>query len=984
WAEDVRAYLNLEAGGVGGRAMLFRASHSALLSAYKRSVEKPSASLVGNDAMRLGIVRSDTDFSVYTTRYGVPGLDLAFTDHRNFYHSQRDNVHQATTESVLSMGAAALSVTREIADSDSTLASIPRSSRLPQRPRAELPQPQDPVNPALAPHSRALVAADESFGALRDSIRIQNLQHVVVTKGSVESNAVDDTVFYDVLSRFMVVRSYARELGLNVATGILGIALIVALQYPFTRPLPARAQLASQPEAIAARKPVERLILQLGQGGFFSGLFEGLRALLACYLAGLFGSLIFTGTMLNLVAPRIAYTHLYLQLILQFSAAALSATCVLTGWTRRSRLPDMENMIWYSSGLLRCIVLLLIVVPLNASKIGLLYREQIYAWASLIAATLTALMDTNAGINKTWRSWLARVVPAQLGHQAAGAPPDEHDEHLLPRSSTGSSRSENDAAHLDLAIANTLTSTDIYVRAALLVISSFRLLFGVIIPLLIGVDTMMRQLIALKDHLPDGSPPIACIALAALDIVTFVVFLAPYALNTMLDIDRYWFIRYIGRVSAPYIHSLLLRSQTRANAGGLFSSVRSQISLHTNRPSSRRSIDSESPSSFAAHEPASAEQQQLHEEDGNNGAEESIIVLGSGARMPDNEASSIHSGESRASVGSNDDELGNRPADIANRKRESPETVGVRMVYVWTGVWLVVWVISQLYTLFGESYDEQTNPLKVRVYQESRVSTQCLRGSSAGCTSSMLSLISPDSHGLAGLVQRTTPQGAAPICYTMSTQGLYVCRVPWNTSNLGRDSWSPAKAITITNITHVSTQVDHGTLFTVSVNFTAPETRTCFIDLGSHRGFSPQAYPNPRPVLPPSPGPNGNGTEKIPAIGRVVLPIVERAGFVDGKTGATAPLIEHVHNRDPIFSGRIFAHKRDFADGRFSANIQYSVPQAKATKPRGLFAEVTCYFDLVDKHVPLLASIRDASPSWVSFTPHGNTLSTVTLADVEI
>ncbi|KAI8325587.1 hypothetical protein GQ54DRAFT_244785, partial [Martensiomyces pterosporus] len=76
WAEDIRGYLNLEAGGVGGRAMLFRASHPELLSAYKRAVQKPYASLIGNDAMRLGIVHSDTDFSIYTTRYGVPGLDL--------------------------------------------------------------------------------------------------------------------------------------------------------------------------------------------------------------------------------------------------------------------------------------------------------------------------------------------------------------------------------------------------------------------------------------------------------------------------------------------------------------------------------------------------------------------------------------------------------------------------------------------------------------------------------------------------------------------------------------------------------------------------------------------------------------------------------------------------------------------------------------------------------------------------------------------
>ncbi|PIA16277.1 hypothetical protein COEREDRAFT_34346, partial [Coemansia reversa NRRL 1564] len=76
WAEDVRAYVNLEAGGVGGRAMLFRASHPALVRAYKQAVPRPCASLIGNDAFKLGVVKSDTDYSVYTTRYGIPGLDL--------------------------------------------------------------------------------------------------------------------------------------------------------------------------------------------------------------------------------------------------------------------------------------------------------------------------------------------------------------------------------------------------------------------------------------------------------------------------------------------------------------------------------------------------------------------------------------------------------------------------------------------------------------------------------------------------------------------------------------------------------------------------------------------------------------------------------------------------------------------------------------------------------------------------------------------
>ncbi|KAJ2817225.1 hypothetical protein FBU31_006299, partial [Coemansia sp. 'formosensis'] len=189
WAEDVRAYINLEAGGVGGRAMLFRASHPALLTAYKQAVQRPCASLVGNNAFKLGIVKSDTDYSIYTTRYGIPGLDLAFTDNRNLYHTPRDNIQKATAESVLSMGVATLSTARKISDSIVTLPSLPRSPHLP---------------------AYLLTANDLQAGYIKQRA----------------ASVVKDAVFYDVLSRFMVVRSYTAEMWLNIATGLAGIAIV--------------------------------------------------------------------------------------------------------------------------------------------------------------------------------------------------------------------------------------------------------------------------------------------------------------------------------------------------------------------------------------------------------------------------------------------------------------------------------------------------------------------------------------------------------------------------------------------------------------------------------------------------------------------------------------------------------------------------------------------------------------------------------------
>ncbi|KAJ2349507.1 hypothetical protein GGH92_002511 [Coemansia sp. RSA 2673] len=286
--------------------------------------------------------------------------------------------------------------------------------------------------------------------------------------------------------------------------------------------------------------------------------------------------------------------------------------------------------------------------------------------------------------------------------------------------------------------------------------------------------------------------------------------------------------------------------------------------------------------------------------------------------------------------------------------------------------------------LAGESYTEDSRPLKIRVSQSTRISAECLASKGVGglCSQSKLALSSPDSAGLARVVNAASPDGVTHACYTRNTRDFYQCNLAYYTET-GNSSgtWSPDTAINVTSVHHTAANVEHGTLFTVTLNFTAPETRTCFIDFGMHHGFSLQAYPNPRPVLPPA----DTASTLVPAISRTVLPVIERAGFIDGVSGSAAPITESFYNRDVIYSSRIYAHKRQFdSAGLFSAVIQYSVPIANASKPRGALVDISCYFDLVDSHVPLLASIISAAPKWATFTPAGNTLSTVTIAGVEV
>ncbi|KAJ1830769.1 hypothetical protein LPJ63_004729, partial [Coemansia sp. RSA 2711] len=784
WADSVRAYINLEAGGVGGRAMLFRASHPSLLQAYKQAVNRPCASLVGNNAFRLGIVKSDTDYSVYTTRYGIPGLDLAFTDRRSLYHTAHDNIEHATADSILSMGLATLDTVRQIADSDRVLPRLPRSPRLPERPRQ--------ITGAFG----VRIAAEESFGDTREDITIKGRQHVVVAPPTLmPEDVVEDAVFYDVLSRFMVVRSYTAELLLNLFTGLIGIAAVIGVQYPFMRALPDDAGSVEW----VALAPTERLVMQLGRGGLFGALLQALTALARAYFAGLFGSLVFTGIMITLVAPRLAYSHLLMFVLLLFSAAALSVTSVLSSWACRSRSTDVSAMVWYAHCLFRCLVLLTVVVPLNSAKIGLLYREQLYAWASIGAVLCTALMDADTAVGQMWRQWARRLATKLTTRQDTT---DSHQERLLDTQRPENSDSEDVG----------MTSPGSYpsaVAIGLHAISVLRVVVGAALPLAAGMDIMLRQLTVFKDHLADGSPPFACVAIAALDIVTFIMLLAPYIVDVIVHADDHWLVRTTNRVIEPCLGLVLspLRSGRPAFGTPRVPS-RSQISLHTNYPD-----DGE----HATSDETYPRVMDYSGENSDSDANERVILLGSG-----DHASAAESHLADAPLDSSndtedtDDGLGRRRLSLQFSKGESPETIGMRMIYMWTGIWLVLWVLTQLITLTGEGYNENASPLKVRVFQSTRISAECTGNpfnASDECAISRLSLSSQDSAGLTKLIQMAAPADMTPSCFTLNTRGYYKCNFAYRNrrvdSATDKRLWSPESAITVVNISHTVDSSDN-------------------------------------------------------------------------------------------------------------------------------------------------------------------------------
>ncbi|KAI7828967.1 hypothetical protein BC939DRAFT_510827 [Gamsiella multidivaricata] len=117
WAKDVKAFINLEGAGAGGRALLFRASNKALAKFYSKVGNSPHANVFGNDIFKIGLIKSGTDFSVYTA-YNIPGLDIAFYSRRAFYHTLHDDLEHTSPASVQHMGNTGLTAMRNIADSD--------------------------------------------------------------------------------------------------------------------------------------------------------------------------------------------------------------------------------------------------------------------------------------------------------------------------------------------------------------------------------------------------------------------------------------------------------------------------------------------------------------------------------------------------------------------------------------------------------------------------------------------------------------------------------------------------------------------------------------------------------------------------------------------------------------------------------------------------------------------------------------------------
>uniref|UniRef100_A0A182JYN7 FXNA-like protease n=1 Tax=Anopheles christyi TaxID=43041 RepID=A0A182JYN7_9DIPT len=120
WAGEVRAFLNLESAGSGGKEQLFQAGpqNPWLIEAYGRAVRHPAAQTVSEEIFQSGLIPSDTDFRIFRDFGHVPGMDFAHTINGYRYHTRFDTIDYLTLPVLQRTGDNILALTRELANGD--------------------------------------------------------------------------------------------------------------------------------------------------------------------------------------------------------------------------------------------------------------------------------------------------------------------------------------------------------------------------------------------------------------------------------------------------------------------------------------------------------------------------------------------------------------------------------------------------------------------------------------------------------------------------------------------------------------------------------------------------------------------------------------------------------------------------------------------------------------------------------------------------
>ena len=118
-AKFAHAFLNLEGAGAGGRASLFRTTDAEVTRFYQGS-SHPFGTVLGRDAFKRSLIKSQTDYVIFNEDLGMRGLDVAFFEPRARYHTDQDDTRHTGKDSLWHMLSAALSTTQALTDDASS------------------------------------------------------------------------------------------------------------------------------------------------------------------------------------------------------------------------------------------------------------------------------------------------------------------------------------------------------------------------------------------------------------------------------------------------------------------------------------------------------------------------------------------------------------------------------------------------------------------------------------------------------------------------------------------------------------------------------------------------------------------------------------------------------------------------------------------------------------------------------------------------
>ncbi|XP_039759160.1 endoplasmic reticulum metallopeptidase 1-like [Pararge aegeria] len=129
WAPSVRAFVNMEACGAGGREVLFQAGpHDPwLVEEYADAVPHPFASSLAQELFQSGLIPADTDFRIFRDFGNLSGVDLAWSSNGYVYHTHLDTAARVPARALQRTGDNVLALARGLLRGDRLAGAVERA-----------------------------------------------------------------------------------------------------------------------------------------------------------------------------------------------------------------------------------------------------------------------------------------------------------------------------------------------------------------------------------------------------------------------------------------------------------------------------------------------------------------------------------------------------------------------------------------------------------------------------------------------------------------------------------------------------------------------------------------------------------------------------------------------------------------------------------------------------------------------------------------